>query len=243
MMTPEGQPPQHVAFIMDGNGRWAKRKGMSRLKGHHEGAETVRRVCAACMKRGIKYVTFYAFSSENWQRPWEEVSGLFDLMRAFFKKELAVLVEKGIKVQFIGDRTEGGRLDADILTLMKEVEAATCHNTRLTMTLALNYGAREEIVRATRLLVGQGVDVTVDNLAAALDTGRMPDPDLVIRTGGEQRLSNFLLWQAAYAELYFSPVAWPDFDDEAFDEALKNYAGRQRRFGGLMGEDAKPLPL
>lgn len=234
--TMGGQIPQHIAFIMDGNGRWATRRGLPRLKGHTAGIDALRGVCATCLEVGVKYATFYTFSAENWQRPWEEIAGLFTLMRMFFEKELKNLIKQGIKVQFIGDRSPEGRLSPEILALMSEVEAATCHNTKLVMTLALNYSAREEIVRAAQLLVKQGVPVTLESFPAALDTSGIPDPDLIIRTGGEQRISNFLLWQAAYAELYFAAVPWPDFDADELAKALENYATRQRRFGGLVDQ-------
>lgn len=231
--------PTHVAFIMDGNGRWAQKRGLSRLKGHAEGVETVRRMTEALSDMGVKYGTFYAFSTENWQRPFEEVSGLFNLMRTYFRRELKDIVAKGIRVRFIGDRTPG-KLADDIIDLMTEVEQASAHNTKFTMTFAINYSGRDELRRAAQTLAEQAAagtlsptDITPETISSMLDTAGMPDPDLIIRTSGEQRLSNFLLWQLAYAEMYFTQTAWPDFTVENLREALASFGNRERRFGGL----------
>lgn len=225
--------PQHIAFIMDGNGRWAQRRGLGRLLGHKQGIETVRRMCEECKNTGIPYVTFYAFSTENWKRPLEEVSGLFDLMRAYFNKELNDIIAKGMRVRFIGDRSPTSQLPPDILAIMADVEARTAHNTTITAVFAINYSGRDELLRATQTLAAQGTTITAENLTAALDTTGIPDPDLIIRTSGEQRISNFLLWQLAYAELYFSEVAWPDFTSTHLQAALSNFINRQRRFGAV----------
>lgn len=232
--------PQHVAFIMDGNGRWATRRGLSRLKGHAEGIETVKRVCEELSKLEVPYATFYAFSTENWKRPWEEVSGLFSLMRTFFNREIENIIAKGMRVRFIGDRSPASKLPADILELMTEVESRTAHNSKLTATFAVNYSGRDELLRAAKTMAESAAngqlnpaEITAATLESALDTHGLPDPDLIIRTSGEQRLSNFLLWQLAYAELYFSDVAWPDFQTTHLQAALNSFAMRQRRFGAL----------
>ncbi|PIZ31610.1 MAG: di-trans,poly-cis-decaprenylcistransferase [Alphaproteobacteria bacterium CG_4_10_14_0_8_um_filter_53_9] len=228
--------PQHIAFIMDGNGRWATAKGLARLRGHAAGVDAVKRTIESLTDLGVPYATFYAFSSENWKRPEDEVSGLFSLMRTWFNKEMSTLVDKGIKVRFMGDRTPkslGGRLSDDIIDLMNEVEAKTADCTTLTAMFAINYGGKDEIVRAAARLAAEGGDLTAERFDAALDTAGMPAPDLMIRTSGEKRLSNFMLWQLAYAEFYFTPVSWPDFSRDALDDALAAYGVRERRFGAL----------
>jgi undecaprenyl diphosphate synthase len=232
MTLPVEKLPKHVAFIMDGNGRWASRQGLNRLKGHAAGVETVRLVTEELAEMGVPYATFFAFSTENWTRPEAEVRGLFTLMRTYFKKELAAIMEKGVRVRFIGDRS-AARLAPDIRKLMEDVEARTAGNTRITTTFAINYGGRDEIVRACQKLAGQGGEITAETLAAALDNPDVPDVDLLIRTSGEQRISGFLLWQLAYAELYFSNIAWPDFGPTHLHAALSSYVLRERRFGGL----------
>ncbi len=229
--------PTHVAFIMDGNGRWAEKRGLARLKGHAQGIETVRTVCEELSKLGVEYATFYTFSTENWKRPWEEVGGLFTLMRSYFKSEMKQIMEKNLRIRFIGDRSESSKLPADILTLMNEVEAQTAENTGLTTVFAINYSGRDELLRAAAKMVKQSAEtgeaVTPDMMASALDTAGMPDPDFIIRTSGEQRISNFLLWQLAYAELYFSEVAWPDFTATHLQAALSSFMSRNRRFGAV----------
>lgn len=235
MTQPEtpAAPPAHVAFIMDGNGRWAQKRGFARLKGHAQGVETVRTICEESINAGVQYVTFYAFSTENWKRPLEEVSGLFDLMRSYFRKELGDIIKKGLRIRFIGDRSPTGRLPKDILDIMTEVESKTAHNTKLNATFAVNYSGRDELARAAQTLANEGQDITPHNLSSVLDTNALPDPDLVIRTSGEQRLSNFMLWQMAYAELYFTDVSWPDFTPQHYQQALASFGSRQRRFGAL----------
>ena len=236
--SPAPHIPTHVAFIMDGNGRWAQKKGWARLKGHSAGIDAVKRTIEHLTQVGVPYATFYAFSTENWKRSAEEVNGIFTLMRTFFKQNMDEIVAKGLRVKFIGHR--GAPLAPDIVKLMEEIEAATEANTGLTAAFAINYSGRDELVRAAHELateVQNGTlrsdEVTAEAISARLDTAMMPDPDLVIRTSGEQRLSNFLLWQLAYAELYFCPTAWPDFGSTQLQAALAAFAGRERRFGAV----------
>jgi undecaprenyl diphosphate synthase len=229
--------PAHVAIIMDGNGRWAKSRGLPRYEGHRRGLEAVRRVVSSAIEHDVRYLTIYSFSSENWRRPPDEVAMLMGLLKRFIRKDLADLHKNGVRVRIIGERDN---LAADIAGLLTEAESLTKGNIGLTLTVAFNYGARHEIVSAARRLatdVREGrMDVDAigeDDFAGRLDTAGLPDPDLIIRTSGEMRLSNFLLWQAAYAELVFLPILWPDFDDAAFVSALQQYAGRERRFGAV----------
>lgn len=227
--------PRHVAVIMDGNGRWAKARLLPRIAGHKRGADAVRRVVEAAWDFGVRYLTLYAFSSENWKRPEEEVGGLMSLLRIYLRSELDELDRNDVRVRVIGDR---GRLPNDIRQLIAEAEARTIANSRLTLILAVSYGGQGEIVQAARRLaeaVAAGrlrpEEIDESRFAACLETAGIPDPDLVIRTSGEQRLSNFLLWQAAYAELVFTDTLWPDFGREQFAAALKEYQTRDRRFG------------
>jgi undecaprenyl diphosphate synthase len=233
MAMPE-QPvlPKHVAIIMDGNGRWATARGQDRLQGHAAGVEAVRRTCEAAITMGIPVLTFWAFSTKNWKRPETEVSGIFNLLRWYFGKELKKLVADGIRVRVIGN-CEDGKLAPDVVKIFAEVEAATAHCDKLLAQFAINYSGRDELVRAAQTLVAQGGVVTEASFAAALDTEGVPDPDLVIRTSGEQRLSDFLPWQIADAELYFTEMHWPDFGREALEAAVASFAGRERRFGGV----------
>jgi len=231
------QTPAHVAVIMDGNGRWAKARGLPRHEGHRRGLDAVRRIVRSAIEHNVRYLTIYSFSSENWRRPAEEVAMLMGLLKRFIRHDLADLHKNGVRVRIIGEREN---LSADIAGLLTEAENLTRNNTRLTLVVAFNYGARQEIVAAARRLAldvreGRlGVDaIGEDAFAARLDTADIPDPDLIIRTSGEMRLSNFLLWQAAYAELVFLPVLWPDFDEAAFVGALRLYAQRERRFGAV----------
>jgi len=232
-----GFPPRHVAIIMDGNGRWATQKGWPRLVGHRKGAERVRGVVRAAPGLGVRWLTLYAFSTENWKRSTEEVLGLMGLFARYIRREAEALSREGVRVRFIGDRR---RLDAKLQDLMGWIETRTAGNGRLDLIIAINYGGRDELVRAARRLARRvaqgGLDPdAVDEaaLTAALDTGDLPDPDLVIRTSGETRVSNFLLWQAAYAEYEFTPVLWPDFTPEVLAEILDRFGNRQRRFGGV----------
>ena len=229
--------PRHVAIIMDGNGRWATQRGRPRLFGHHAGAKRVREIVESCPDVGVKYLTIFAFSTENWKRTQVEVAGLMGLFRRYIAKETRALAEFGARVRFIGDRE---RLDAKLVKLMDELEKTTAGNTKINLTIALNYGARDEVARATKLIaedVARGVlnpaDVDEETLPKYLDTRVLPDPDLVIRTSGEARISNFLLWQSAYAEYEFIDTLWPDFSREEFASLCASYGERDRRFGGV----------
>lgn len=227
--------PQHIAIIMDGNGRWATAKGLPRTEGHRQGAQTVTRILEAAHKRGIRYVTLYAFSTENWKRPADEVNTLMDLFRQYLKKDLSELEKQSVRIHFIGDRT---RFPQDIQTRMNKLEQSTRSHDQYHLILALSYSGRDELTRAVKQLAEQvkagqfnPADVTAEVIEAALDTAGIPDPDLMIRTSGEQRISNFLLWQLAYTEMYFTPVYWPDFTEEELDKAIEAYRTRDRRFG------------
>jgi undecaprenyl diphosphate synthase len=229
--------PRHVAFIMDGNGRWATARGLPRTEGHRQGLETLRKIIRHAGKVGVEVVTIYSFSSENWSRPETEVSFLMGLLRRFVQRDLSELHEANVRIRIIGGRND---LDKGILTLLQEAEELTRDNSGLELVVAFNYGSRDEIVRAAQALsekVAAGEmrpeDVTESAIAGALDTSGLPDPDLIIRTSGEMRLSNFLLWQAAYSEFYFCDQLWPDFDEAAFDQALDCFGARERRYGGL----------
>jgi undecaprenyl diphosphate synthase len=231
--------PAHVAIIMDGNGRWAASRRLPKIAGHREGARAVRRTIQAAMESGVAWLTLYAFSSENWRRPMGEVIDLTGLLRQYLKSELAELKEKGVRLRIIGDLS---RFDEDIREGLAHAEAETSGNIRLNLTVALSYGARAEIAAAARKLAESVRDgrlgaaqIDENRVAGALATAGMPDPDLIIRTSGEQRLSNFLLWQAAYAELVFLDVLWPDFEAEHFSAALAEYVRRERRFGARPG--------
>lgn len=231
----DGALPQHVAVIMDGNGRWAKSRGLPRTAGHKKGSDTLRAVLDACRDAGVRYLTIYAFSSENWKRPEEEISDLMQLLRHYLKHELAKLHENRVRLRFIGDPA---RLEPDIRVSMEDARALTAGNADFNLTVALSYGSRQEIVRAVRKLAGEVQQgrltpdaIDEELLSSALDTADMPEPDLLIRTGGEQRLSNFLLWQSAYTEFYFTEVLWPDFGREHFLAALQAYGQRERRYG------------
>ncbi|MDR7146993.1 undecaprenyl diphosphate synthase [Rhizobium sp. BE258] len=234
--------PEHVAIIMDGNGRWAKQRGLPRAMGHRKGVEAVRATVRAAGDAGIKYLTLFAFSSENWRRPEAEVSDLMGLLKAFIRRDLAELHSENVRIRIIGDRHT---LRSDILDLLLEAEETTSNNTALTLVIAFNYGSRDEMARAMVSLAKdveagrlRTQDITPALINARLDTAGIPDPDLIIRTSGEERLSNFLLWQAAYSELIFVPEYWPDFGRELFYSALEKYAARDRRFGGLSSQAA-----
>ncbi|MHB1077583.1 polyprenyl diphosphate synthase [Thiobacillus sp.] len=230
--TPAGTDvPRHIAIIMDGNGRWAKRRLMPRVAGHRKGVEALRGVIRACAERGVSHLTVFAFSSENWRRPQEEVTLLMELFMRALENEVARLHENGIRFRVIGDLTG---FSERIQTLIRDAEALTRDNTRLTFTVAANYGGRWDIVQAMKKLMASGMspdEVDEAALAQKLSIADMPEPDLFIRTGGEQRISNFLLWQLAYTELYFTDALWPDFDPAALDEAIASYRTRERRFG------------
>jgi undecaprenyl diphosphate synthase len=232
--------PRHVAIIMDGNGRWAAARGLPRGEGHRRGVEALRRTVRAAGDLGISILTIFSFSAENWSRPPSEIRELMGLLRRFIRNDLADLHRNGVHVRVIGDRDD---LAPDIKGLLEEAEVLTKDNDKLTLVVAFNYGARQEIARAAQRLAAEAVagriavaDVTADKLATYLDAPDLPDPDLIIRTSGEQRLSNFLLWQAAYSELVFVPVYWPDFDRAALEQAIVEFRGRERRFGGLVAK-------
>lgn len=232
--------PAHVAIIMDGNGRWAAGRGLPRVEGHRRGVEAVRRAVRSAIDLGVRYLTIYSFSSENWRRPAAEVADLMGLLKLFVRRDLADLHGNNVRVRIIGERAG---LSADIAGLLDEAEERTRANTGLTLVVAFNYGGRQEILRAVRRLARDVAEgrlapdaIDFDALSGALDTTGIPDPDLVIRTSGEQRLSNFLTWQTAYAEYVIVPEFWPDFDDDAFRAALDEYHRRDRRFGGLSGK-------
>jgi undecaprenyl diphosphate synthase len=230
--------PRHVAIIMDGNGRWAAARGLPRVEGHRRGVEAVRRTLRAAGEFGIEVLTLYSFSLENWSRPASEIDYLMALLRRFIREDLAEMNRANIQIRVIGERTG---LSADIAALLNEAVALTAGNTGLKLVMAFNYGARQEIAAAVRSLAEQvaagtltPAAVTPELVERALGTAGIPDPDLVIRTSGEQRLSNFLLWQTAYSELVFLPVLWPDFDRAALETALREYGARERRFGGTV---------
>jgi undecaprenyl diphosphate synthase len=228
-------PPTHVAIIMDGNGRWARARGLTRTAGHKRGAEATRAVAAGARELGIAYLTLYGFSSENWKRPAAEVDDLMGLLRLYLRAEIAELHKNGIRLRVIGDRE---RLGSDIVSLIENAEAQTRDNAALDLTIALSYGGRSEIAAAARRIADEVAggrirpeDVTEQTVASCLATAGIPDPDLVIRTGGEKRLSNFLLWQSAYAELVFTDKLWPDFTKQDLGDAIREYHQRERRYG------------
>ena len=232
-------PPLHVAIIMDGNRRWARSRGMPPAYGHRRGAEAVRRVVEACAKAGVRYLTLFAFSSENWARPAAEVGDLMDLLRVYLRRELAELCRNGVQLRVIGERAG---LPPDIRSLIEETEAVSRDNQRVIVIMALNYGSRREIALAARRLAVEAqagrldpARIDEDLFAQHLSTAGIPDPDLLIRTSGEQRISNFLLWQLAYTELVFVPCSWPDFDEAKLHDALREYHRRERRYGASAG--------
>lgn len=229
--------PQHIAIILDGNGRWAKAKGMPRNYGHAQGSKNVERICEEAWRMGIKYLTVYAFSTENWSRPESEVAALMKLLRNYMKTCLKTAAKNDMKIRVIGDIEP---LDDDIKSRIRELEAATVNNGGLNFTIALNYGSRDEIVRASRRIAKDCAEGRLDPdridesvFESYLDTHGIPDPDLMIRTSGEQRLSNYLLWQLAYSEFYFTDVPWPDFTKKELVKAVEEYNHRHRRFGGV----------
>ena len=234
--TPEPAPvPTHIAIIMDGNGRWAKKRLLPRAAGHRKGADAVRRAVKGCIEHGVSYLTLFAFSSENWKRPADEIDDLMGLLRLYIRQELEQLKANGVKVRFIGDL---GAFSDDIRDLIADAEEATDGNEKLVLSIALNYGSQAEIVRAARAVseeVAAGrlrpEDITEEVFAAHLHTQGLPDPDLLIRTSGEKRLSNFLLWQSAYTEFLFLDILWPDFDRKALAAAIHEFQSRDRRFG------------
>ncbi len=233
----EAPVPAHIAIIMDGNGRWAKARGLPRAAGHRRGVEAVRTAVRAAVDLGVSYLTLFGFSSENWKRPDGEVRDLMGLLRLYLRNEIRELHKNGVRLRIVGDRA---RLGPELVALIEQGEAKTAANTKLTLTLALSYGGRDEIVQAARRLARQAAEGTLhpdeiseERFASALFTAGMPDPDLLIRTSGEQRISNFLLWQCAYAEMIFTDVLWPDFGKADLEQAILAFQGRNRRYGGI----------
>lgn len=224
----QGAVPRHIAIVMDGNGRWATRRYLPRLAGHKQGVEALRRCARACVQRGVQALTVFAFSSENWNRPEEEVSGLMGLLANALAREVQQLSRDGVRLHFVGERAG---LSDKVCAGLDQAESSTAHNQRLVLNICFNYGGRWDIAQAAARLAAQGAPITEQSLHAALSLAHVPDPDLVIRTGGEMRISNFLLWQAAYSELFFSPRLWPDFAEADLDEAIAAYGARERRFG------------
>ena len=222
--------PTHIAIIMDGNGRWAKEQGLNRTKGHEAGAKTVRDITIHCSNIGIKYLTLYAFSTENWNRPKLEVEFLMKLLERYFKSELPIYLKNNVRFKAIGDIT---KFSNKLQTIIKDTEDKTSHCTGLTQILALNYGSRDEITRAVKQLNDKDLEITQENITKHLDTANIPDVDMLIRTSGEIRISNFLLWQIAYAELFFTQSFWPEFSINELDDLISDFHKRDRRFGGI----------
>ena len=232
--------PRHVAIVMDGNGRWAKKRFMPRFFGHKQGVDALVRTVLSCADRGIEYLTVFAFSSENWKRPSEEVSGLMGLVLVAVAKYLGKLADKGVRIVIVGDRSQ---VSDKLRQAWEQAESSTRHNTRITLSVAFNYGGRWDIVQACRQAIAHGVnpaELDEAGLNKYMALSHAPDPDLFIRTGGELRISNFLLWQGAYSELYFTDKLWPEFDAAALDAAIADYNGRERRFGRTSAQVSPP---
>ncbi|WP_440114323.1 polyprenyl diphosphate synthase [Acidovorax sp. BL-A-41-H1] len=234
--------PHHIAIVMDGNGRWAKRRLLPRLAGHKQGVDSLRRCVRACAERGVGVLTVFAFSSENWNRPADEVSGLMELLALALGREVPQLKKDGVRLYFVGERAG---LSQKVREGLAQAEAATAENTRLVLNVCFNYGGRWDIAQAAASLAARGEPITEASLHGAMGMSHVPDPDLVIRTGGEMRISNFLLWQSAYAEFVFSDRLWPDFDESALDEAIAAFGSRERRFGKTSEQilSAHPDPM
>ena len=239
MTKPSAAAPRHIAIVMDGNGRWAKRRLMPRIAGHRQGVESLRRCIRACAARGVQVLTVFAFSSENWNRPQEEVSGLMELMGKALAREVPELTKNGIRLRFIGDRAS---LSERMRQGLTQAETQTADNAQMVLNVCFNYGGRWDIAQAAAQLAARGQAITESSLDRAMALAHVPDPDLLIRTGGECRISNFLLWQCAYSELYFSDKLWPDFDETALDEAIAAFAARERRFGQTSDQVAASSP-
>ncbi len=222
--------PSHIAIIMDGNGRWAKERNLKRTAGHSAGAEVIREITTHCSYIGVKYLTLYAFSTENWKRPKLEVEFLMKLLEKYLKQELPIFIENNIKLRTIGDTS---RFSKSLQKVIKQTEEKTKNGTKLTQVLALNYGSKDEIVRAVKRLNEKKLEVNEENIEANLDTSGMPNVDILIRTSGEVRLSNYLLWQNAYAEMFFTSTYWPDFNKNELDDIISDFNNRERRFGGI----------
>jgi undecaprenyl diphosphate synthase len=230
--------PKHIAIVMDGNGRWAKRRLMPRIAGHREGVIALRRCVQACSDRGVQVLTVFAFSSENWSRPADEVSGLFELLAGALTKEVPSLLESGVRLHFVGNLAA---LSDKVTGSLRDAERQTAHNQRLVLNVCFNYGGRWDIAQAAARVAARGETITEQSLGAELALAHVGDPDLLIRTGGEFRISNFLLWQSAYSELHFSPKLWPEFDEAELDAALAAYASRERRFGKTSEQLGAPV--
>lgn len=242
-VSPAGSIPRHLAIIMDGNGRWANQRGLLRHFGHRKGVDTVRTIVKAAREHGIEFLTLYSFSSENWSRPVAEVNELFKLLKLFIRRDLAELHQNNVRVKVIGERSN---LPAEIDELLNEAQMLTQNNTAQTLVIAFNYGARQEIVSSVKAIVAKVQsgelhieDITEDQVSSHLDTAGIPDPDLILRTAGELRLSNFLMWQASYSEFAFVEKFWPDFTADDLSEVLAEYGLRKRKFGGLESPDEK----
>lgn len=227
-MTADSRIPQHIAIVMDGNGRWAKRRFLPRVAGHKQGVDALHQCVKACAERGVRVLTVFAFSSENWERPADEVSGLMELLAKALAREVVQLSKGGVQIHFVGERES---LSESLKRGFLEAENATAHNSKLIFNICFNYGGRWDIAQAAAKLAAKGMSINTQNIDTEMSLAHVADPDLIIRTGGEQRLSNFLLWQAAYAELYFCDTLWPDFDAAALDEAIDEFSQRERRFG------------
>lgn len=227
-MNASAAVPRHVAIVMDGNGRWASKRFLPRIAGHRQGVESLRRMVKAAAAQGVRVLTVFAFSSENWKRPQEEVSGLMDILVSALPRELSMLQQQGVELRFLGHREV---LSERVRQALDDAQNKTSGNSRMTLNICFNYGGRWDMVAAARAVVAKGEELTEESIARHLVTAHSGDPDLIIRTGGETRLSNFLMWQAAYSELYFSDLLWPDFDEAELAKAIAVYAGRERRFG------------
>lgn len=232
--------PHHIAIVMDGNGRWAQRRFLPRLAGHKQGVTSLKRCVRACAERGVAVLTVFAFSSENWNRPADEVSGLMELLGLAIAREVPQLAKDGVRLHFVGERST---LSDKVRQGLSQAEQATRDNQRLVLNVCFNYGGQWDITQAAAALASRGEPITEASLRAALALAHVPDPDLLIRTGGEMRISNFLLWQAAYSELYFSDRLWPEFDEAALDEAIDAFRSRERRFGKTSEQVQPPIPL
>jgi undecaprenyl diphosphate synthase len=231
--------PNHIAIVMDGNGRWATKRFLPRVAGHKKGVDALRACVRHCGDIGVKVLTVFAFSSENWNRPPDEVSGLMELLAMALAREVPQLQSEGVRIHFIGDRS---KLSDKVRNGLAQAEAMTAGNTRLVFNICFNYGGRWDIAQAAAQLAARGETITEASLDRAMALAHVPDPDLLIRTGGEQRISNFLLWQGAYSELYFTEKLWPEFDAAAIDAAIDDYSGRERRFGRTSEQVAPPAP-
>ena len=235
-MSTSAAVPHHIAIVMDGNGRWASKRFLPRIAGHKQGVDSLRRCVKACAERGVGVLTVFAFSSENWNRPKDEVSGLMDLLALAIAREVPDLKRDGVRLYFVGDRAN---LSRKILAGLHAAEAATAENSGLVLNVCFNYGGRWDIAQAADKLAKAGKSINEASLTSELALAHVPDPELLIRTGDELRISNFILWQAAYSELYFSPCLWPDFDEKALDEAIADFSRRERRFGKTSAQLAR----